>query len=106
MFRRLYRTPDRAGECPTQQLTEKNAALIRSVEEARSADRAKSAFLANMAMRIRTPLNAVIGYTSLLLDAPLSKEHLEYVQAVRTAADTLLSQLNNILDLSRLKPTS
>ena len=103
LFRRLYRTLTAQVNAHTQQLTEKNAALIRSVEEARSADRAKSAFLANMSHEIRTPLNAVIGYTSLLLDAPLSKEHLEYVQAVRTAADTLLSQLNNILDLSKVE---
>ena len=103
LFRRLYRVLTAQVNAHTQQLTEKNAALVRSVEEARSADRAKSAFLANMTHEIRTPLNAVIGYTSLLLDAPLSKEHLEYVQAVRTAADTLLSQLNNILDLSKVE---
>ncbi|MBL8633750.1 MAG: hypothetical protein JNM40_11035 [Myxococcales bacterium] len=103
LFRRLYRVLTAQVNAHTQQLTEKNAALVRSVEEARSADRAKSAFLANMSHEIRTPLNAVIGYTSLLLDAPLSKEHLEYVQAVRTAADTLLSQLNNILDLSKVE---
>ncbi len=103
LFRRLYRTLTAQVQAHTQQLTEKNAALMRSVDEARSADRAKSAFLANMSHEIRTPLNAVIGYTSLLLDAPLAKEHLEYVQAVRTAADALLSQLNNILDLSKVE---
>lgn len=103
LFRRLYRTLTAQVQAHTLQLTEKNAALMRSVDEARSADRAKSAFLANMSHEIRTPLNAVIGYTSLLLDAPLAKEHLEYVQAVRTAADALLSQLNNILDLSKVE---
>ncbi len=103
LFRRLYRTLTTQVQAHTLQLTEKNAALMRSVDEARSADRAKSAFLANMSHEIRTPLNAVIGYTSLLLDAPLAKEHLEYVQAVRTAADALLSQLNNILDLSKVE---
>ncbi len=70
---------------------------------AEAASRAKGEFLATMSHEIRTPLNAVIGYSTLLLDTSLSVPQLEYVQAVRTAADGLLGQLNVLLDLSKIE---
>lgn len=75
----------------------------RARSAAEAASRAKGEFLAMMSHEIRTPLNAVIGYSTLLLDTSLSAPQLEYVQAVRTAADGLLSQLNILLDLSKIE---
>lgn len=78
--------------------------LRRAMEAAQAADRAKSMFLATMSHEIRTPLNAVLGFSDLLLDAHLSaKEQTEYLQAIHLAGNSLLSLINDILDLSKLE---
>ena len=86
-----------------QAMRERAEASERARTAAEAASHAKGEFLATMSHEIRTPLNAVIGYSTLLLDTNLSVVQLEYVQAVRTAADGLLSQLNTLLDLSKIE---
>ena len=110
LFRRMYRDLNAQVQARTTALEQSNAEfqktaaeLQRAVAEARSSAQMKSIFLANMSHELRTPLNAVIGYTSLLLEAQLGREQLEQIQAVRTAADALLNQINNILDLSKIE---
>ena len=72
-------------------------------EQARGANRAKSEFLANMSHEVRTPMNGILGMTELLLHTSLSDKQREFLDLVKTSADSLLRILNDILDLSKIE---
>ncbi len=72
-------------------------------EKAKAASRAKSEFLANMSHEIRTPMNGITGMIELVLDTSLSEEQREYLSMAKASAQSLLSIINDVLDLSKIE---
>ncbi|MFO7818758.1 MAG: PAS domain S-box protein [Halanaerobacter sp.] len=77
--------------------------LKEAQQEAEAANRAKSEFLANMSHEIRTPLSAVIGFSELLEKMTDDDKQLDYLESIKTAGNTLLTLINDILDLSKIE---
>ena len=78
-------------------------ALLEARQQAEAANRAKSAFLANMSHEIRTPITSVMGVIDLLKRTTLSSEQAEYINVLSGSTDTLLTLLNDILDISKIE---
>ncbi|MEO8029797.1 MAG: ATP-binding protein, partial [Gemmatimonadota bacterium] len=79
------------------------ASLREGRDMAERSARSRSEFLANMSHEIRTPMNAVLGLTELVLDTDLNPEQRRSLRLVQSAGETLLTLLNDILDLSKIE---
>jgi len=89
-----------------QNITERKSserALVKAKEEAESATRAKSAFLATMSHEIRTPLNGVLGMAQAMAMGEVTDQQRERLEVIRQSGESLLAILNDVLDLSKIE---
>ena len=101
---RKARKAEAAARKAANDTQELNAKLQIAVENAESANHAKSTFLFNMSHDIRTPMNAIIGYADLAsrhLDDPAKLKN--YMENIQVCGQNLLMLLNNVLDLARIE---
>lgn len=74
-----------------------------ALKKAESANMAKTEFLTNMSHEIRTPMNAIIGLANILSSEKLTPRQTEFIRTLQTSAESLLSLINDLLDISKIE---
>jgi signal transduction histidine kinase/CheY-like chemotaxis protein len=77
--------------------------LVEAKLQAEHSNQEKTLFLANMSHEIRTPMNAILGFSELLQGDLREPKHRQYLQSIRSSADSLLLLINDILDMSKIE---
>ncbi len=86
------------------ELEKRQQMLLAAVDEANRANKAKTQFFSNMSHDIRTPMNAIMGFSKLAIEEIDNKENLkDYLTRIDSASEHLLNLINDILDMSRIE---
>lgn len=84
-------------------IMEQNHRMKELMEEANSANQAKSAFVSNISHEIRTPMNSIVGMTEVMLRTNHSAKEQEYLQNIQSSGQALLTIINDVLDFSKME---
>ena len=105
MLRLLYKERKAARETASlnERLQESQKQLKQALQKAESASEAKTNFLSNMSHDIRTPMNALLGYTMMLKPKIKDEQLLGYVEKMEQSGNLLLSIINHVLDMARIE---
>lgn len=95
---------DRLIASQKEELEDKQKMLIQAIDEANKANKAKTEFFSSMSHDIRTPMNAITGFSKLAKEEIDDREHLtDYLDKIISAGDHLMNLINDILDMSRIE---
>ena len=84
-------------------IEQQNKELEKETEKAKMANESKSAFLSNMSHEIRTPMNSIIGFAELIESRSSDKKSVEHAKIIHSSSSSLLTLMNDILDLSKIE---